>query len=317
MKPDSAAAPGDDDDGHILVLNKFPVIPNHFILATKAFREQTDLLGRDDLRVAFECLAAWQGSRHYHPRAAGAGADADDGDEAAKKGANENKKLFAFFNSGAESGASQPHRHLQFLPVEDMRAADAEASSGWIPLIERLSASATTDASDVQIQQVDGFSLRSLPSLPFAHFAICLPPRNSNNDSEKRKDIEEKEEGEGEEVGNVLHAMYLSLYRAAVAAAGISDGQELRRTSGPAAISYNLAMTEEVMMICPRRSETGVLQTNATSDDRLVSLNGTILAGTLMVKSEEQWHRLRGDGALIDSLLGQVGIPTVLGQDML
>lgn len=44
------------------------------------------------------------------------------------------KRLFAFFNSGDHSGASQPHRHLQFLPVEQMR--DSEEASGWELLID-------------------------------------------------------------------------------------------------------------------------------------------------------------------------------------
>lgn len=33
-------------------------------------------------------------------------------------------------------GASQPHRHLQFLPVENMR--DSEAANGWELLIDLI-----------------------------------------------------------------------------------------------------------------------------------------------------------------------------------
>jgi ATP adenylyltransferase len=68
---------------HFLVLNKFAIVPGHFILATKAFKEQTHLLEEDDLAVTFACLQAWR-----------------------KCGLD----LFAFFNSGEHSGASQPHR---------------------------------------------------------------------------------------------------------------------------------------------------------------------------------------------------------------
>lgn len=84
---------------HFLVLNKFPIIPRHFILATRANKPQTHFLEEDDLVAAFACLTAWSKS-------------AEPGRTASR--------LFAFFNSGEHSGASQQHRHIQFIPVEDL-----------------------------------------------------------------------------------------------------------------------------------------------------------------------------------------------------
>jgi ATP adenylyltransferase len=95
---------------HILVLNKFPVIPDHFILATKDYKEQTHLLEELDLVTAHSCLKA------YH----------DDGEE-----------LFGFYNSGEHSGASQPHRHIQFLPVDSMRSSMNDERS-WNVLADEL-----------------------------------------------------------------------------------------------------------------------------------------------------------------------------------
>jgi ATP adenylyltransferase/5',5'''-P-1,P-4-tetraphosphate phosphorylase II len=95
---------------HFLVLNKFPVIPNHFILATKPFKHQTDALELDDLEAAYACVRAYR----------------DKGEE-----------LFGFFNSGEASGASQPHRHIQFLPVESMRSGLQE-SAKWDVLADSL-----------------------------------------------------------------------------------------------------------------------------------------------------------------------------------
>ena len=94
----------------LLVLNIFPVIPDHFILATKDFKQQTDLLEKDDLEAAYACLKAYK----------------DNGEE-----------LFGFFNSGDHSGASQPHRHIQFLPVESMRSG-TEAGAKWNVLADNL-----------------------------------------------------------------------------------------------------------------------------------------------------------------------------------
>lgn len=86
----------------MLVLNKFPIIPNHFILATTEFKEQTDPLEASDLEASLALLEAWQQ-------------------------ASSEKKLFAFFNSGKHSGASQRHRHVQFLPIEDMKSDGVES----------------------------------------------------------------------------------------------------------------------------------------------------------------------------------------------
>ena len=40
-----------------------------------------------------------------------------------------------------------------------------------------------------------------------------------------------------------------------------------------------------------------------------VALNGTILAGTLVVKTEEDWNELRRDQGRLSDLLNLVGLP--------
>lgn len=45
--------------------------------------------------------------------------------------------LFGFFNSGEHSGASQPHRHIQFLPVASMRSG-IDAGKTWDVLADSL-----------------------------------------------------------------------------------------------------------------------------------------------------------------------------------
>ncbi len=123
----------------MLVLNKYPVIAQHFILATTAFERQGDLLGMGDLAATFACLRAWGAGEGDGDDDDGAGARAGPG-----PGTGATKRLFAFFNSGPHSGASQPHRHVQFLPVERMRdddGADADApGSDWSLLADRMAA---------------------------------------------------------------------------------------------------------------------------------------------------------------------------------
>lgn len=102
----------------MLVLNKFPIIPEHFILATKQNLQQTHALEQADLEATYACLKAWQ----------------DDENDASKP-----RRLFAFFNSGEHSGASQPHRHVQFLPTEAM------AAEGWELLVDAILARGTQE----------------------------------------------------------------------------------------------------------------------------------------------------------------------------
>src|SRR5438270_11151512 len=68
---------------HNLVLNKYPVIANHSIIATKTSKPQTDILEENDLALTHACRGAWaEDNNHATPG-----------------------RLFAFFNSGEHSGA--------------------------------------------------------------------------------------------------------------------------------------------------------------------------------------------------------------------
>ncbi|PGH16356.1 hypothetical protein AJ80_05206 [Polytolypa hystricis UAMH7299] len=251
---------------HVLVLNKFPVIPDHFILATKSYAPQGDLLEKADLTAAFACLEAWEADAE--PEGSG--------------------KLFAFFNSGEHSGASQPHRHIQFIPVEHMKAVDA--SHRWSPLIESLPGTSFADDLDA-LEPLD---------LPFVCFAATLPAKPSEDD---------------------LHNIYLALYRRAVKTGYEASGRQPANKEqntlpphGPAAVSYNLAVTATRMMICPRRSEAAPIPLGLDSESRapsagLIKPNGTILAGTLMVKTEEEWNALRNRPTIVEAILKTSGYP--------
>lgn len=89
-KPDPFENPSSDllvakipreNPSHLLLLNKYPVIPEHFILATKTNEAQSHMLEADDVAATHACLRSWE--------------DSSEG------------RLFAFFNSGDHSGASQ------------------------------------------------------------------------------------------------------------------------------------------------------------------------------------------------------------------
>lgn len=72
--------------GHVALLNKFPVLPGHLLVATREYAPQEEKLERGDCEALLRVLAAMDG--------------------------------LAFYNSGRVSGASQSHRHLQCVALD-------------------------------------------------------------------------------------------------------------------------------------------------------------------------------------------------------
>ncbi len=68
------------------------------------------------------------------------------------------------------------------------------------------------------------------------------------------------------------------------------------------------------MVLCPRLSES--LEIKGKNDDLLgpISLNGTLLGGTLLVKSEQEWDALRSDENKLKDILQAIGVPTVTNE---
>lgn len=130
--------------------------------------------------------------------------------------------------------------------------------------------------------------------LPLKHFALPLPPDPT--------------------IGQ-LHETYHTLYDGASKAVRLyietqKGDLELHPSEGGSSpISYNLAMTTSGMAIVPRRREAAVLKDSTGKEIGSVALNGTILAGTMMVKLQEEWDLLKNDRNQLDRVLGTIGIP--------
>ncbi|KAF2276007.1 uncharacterized protein EI97DRAFT_433938 [Westerdykella ornata] len=298
---------------HILVLNKFPIIPAHFILATKANKPQTHALEEDDLEVAYVCLRAWEEDSSVLSSSSGEGEGEGGGSETRDQPSpipeknqqkQARKRLFAFFNSGEHSGASQPHRHLQFLPVESIR--EQERAPGWELLLDLILNEGEVvgkDSSDTpSSEHSPDFPLLQHPSLPITHFAHRLPSSPTPS---------------------YLLQTYHSLLAAAQSAIHGFDPSSTTNTfptTHPIPLSYNLALTTSAMAILPRRAEGQTLlddaeegDDNSTTVAGSVSLNGTALAGTLMVKQQSEWDLLRRRPEKLDDILEAIGVPRVQG----
>ncbi|SAL24860.1 ATP adenylyltransferase family protein [Caballeronia humi] len=116
----------DIGERHILLLNKFNVIDHHLLIVTREFEPQQALLDATDFDALFACLTQIDG--------------------------------LGFYNSGPEAGASQPHKHLQIVPLPLGRSDSA------LP-IEPLLAAACSG---------------TVPGLPFAHAFARLDATGKN-----------------------------------------------------------------------------------------------------------------------------------------
>ncbi|MBI4194647.1 MAG: phosphorylase [Betaproteobacteria bacterium] len=169
---------------HVALLNKFNVIDRHLLIVTRRFVHQETLLDRDDLAALLACMA---------------------GHEA-----------LGFYNGGVTAGASQPHKHLQMVPL---------------PLGE----GGTLTPIDALLDTVPhrpGFC--TVPRLPFRHTFAWLEPALPGDPLKAAARLE-------------------ALYLAALAHIGVMavEGEGEHRQSAP----YNLLVTRRWLLAVPRTRE--------------------------------------------------------------
>lgn len=109
---------------HLVVLNKYPVIERHLLLVTRRFEDQSAPLTAADFD-ALRALMAQLGG-------------------------------LGFYNGGEEAGASQRHKHLQWIPAQPGNAC-------LTPFVARLPA-------------IPAFETVCDPALQWAHRFVRLPP---------------------------------------------------------------------------------------------------------------------------------------------
>lgn len=125
-----------------IVLNKFPIVKNHFMLTTKEFVSQDTPLSPSELLAAFTLLAK------LHEE-------------------DKDSQWFSFYNCGPQSGASQPHKHIQFMTLPD------KYTPFCLDLLEN------TNRSSRALQGV----AFQVPHVPFAHYVVALPEEKEVNEN--------------------------------------------------------------------------------------------------------------------------------------
>jgi ATP adenylyltransferase len=229
---------------YVVLLNKYSVIPHHFLLVTKEFKSQTSPLMPPELAQIYMLLVAARTA---------------------------NTPFFAFYNCGDHSGASQPHKHIQFIPIE-----------GDGPPIERLARTVKLESADKPF---------SLTSLPYANHVFRLPQISTSTPPS--------------ELEQTLATIFLSLVDLVISTIRHDPTYPAGRPS------YNVILTLEHMHLIPRKHETAPVRMGEADSETVerLSVNALGFAGMLLAKNEGELEAIKKEG--VGSILRSVGLESV------
>lgn len=169
---------------HVALLNKFNVIDGHLLIVTRRYVDQEALIDRGDFAALAACMREFEG--------------------------------LGFYNGGRQAGASQPHKHLQLVPLPLGR-----------------------DGSPVPVESLldavrDARGILGVPALPFRHAFSWIDSRWFDDVGIAARH---------------LRSLYLGLLGAA-GLRGVGAGAESRQSA-----PYNLLLTRRWMLLVPRARE--------------------------------------------------------------
>jgi sulfate adenylyltransferase (ADP) / ATP adenylyltransferase len=181
---DPAMYVADASATHVCLLNRFNVVDHHLLIVTRQFEPQARPLNRADFLALWTCLVEYDS--------------------------------LGFYNAGEAAGASQPHKHLQLVPLP---LAD---QGPRVPIEPLLPTAPSTPAS---IGQTVGF--------PFAHAFARFDPQ---------------------EVATPAEAAHrtLALYRQMLHTLRLC---ETPRDPSSLTAPYNLLLTQQWLLVVPRSRE--------------------------------------------------------------
>jgi sulfate adenylyltransferase (ADP) / ATP adenylyltransferase len=217
---------------HVCLINKFQVVDHHLLITTRDFVHQDTPLSPADFAVWWRCL-------------------------------NEYESL-GFYNGGKCAGASQPHRHMQVvplpldhsgprIPIEPILKVDSPVPQLQIPQLQ------TPSQLQSQIQTPNN-------RVPFRHAMASLD--SCYGRSHKKS-------------GDNLHRLYVQL----LDLTGISGSLQ---PDGRLQHAYNLLITRQWMILVPRRSECFAG----------ISLNAMAFAGAFLTRNRPELDTLRSRGPM-------------------
>jgi sulfate adenylyltransferase (ADP) / ATP adenylyltransferase len=170
---------------HVCLLNKYNVVDHHLLIITRAYEAQEDLLTLSDWEALWVCLHQIDG--------------------------------LGFYNSGKQAGASQPHKHLQLLPLPLVPQENLFGQK--VPIEAAFTAAIWQDKIGIS------------PVLPFQHAMMRLDWHKTLTPQQAAQNT-------------------LAAYSTLLTALGLKDGNEMNKLN-----PYNLLITREWLLIVPRMQE--------------------------------------------------------------
>ncbi|SOV07404.1 related to APA2 - ATP adenylyltransferase II [Ustilago sp. UG-2017a] len=219
------------------------------------------------------------------------------------QGGSMGTELLAFYNCGVTSGASQPHRHLQFVQCPPLDTTTEEAEeSGRLTKEEqekiteceyKVPVEALLDRIERDGKEQD--SVHALP-LPWQHFVVLLQPPAAAK----------KEEADMERyIGNKFMGLLDALFRARMFA---PEGEKEGRPS------FNILITKRAMHLIPRsKEEFEGLPGKEGSEGKVgnLSINSLAYAGFMLTRSIEEQEALKGVQGGVEEVLRCTGVGPV------
>ncbi|KAF9940560.1 bifunctional AP-4-A phosphorylase/ADP sulfurylase [Mortierella antarctica] len=230
----------DASEEHKILLNKFCIVPRHFLVVTKDFCQQTDPLSPEDM------LAVWN----------------------TLKAVRNTQDALAFYNCGSRSGASQPHKHMQVLPLE--------APAPIAALVRECS---KRQPGKKENRPGDVFSV------PFncINHVILLPDSEKTDKSEEDILIEA--------YITLMDAMMVSIREYAEQETLSEHDRKLCSSIMSSSFAYSWILTRDFMMIVPRKQESSHPVNGIALDINTLGFAGLVLAKT---KGELELVQTRG-----------------------
>uniref|UniRef100_A0A7S3QRK2 HIT domain-containing protein n=1 Tax=Dunaliella tertiolecta TaxID=3047 RepID=A0A7S3QRK2_DUNTE len=277
LPPEPQLLVGELSDSHLLVLNKFNVVRHHVLVVTKAFQAQHDPLNAHDLGAVWTVLKGMSQGRHSGG--------------------------LAFYNSGEFSGRSQPHKHLQVVPLpfidtdtgegqqqqHGMPGQHSQDTDGMGPPVEPLVKQAAKASGAALFEP---FPVRQLP---YVCYAAMLTDGSGRDPSPQ-----ELERTSMELLRQACPNAPIPSSPPPPSAPSSSDPLDLPDSPPqppPGAPSYNTIITSQFMLTVPRSAEAA----------EGIAINALGYAGTILVKSEEHVAQVEQSGP--SNLLRRLGCP--------
>ncbi|KAF5321575.1 hypothetical protein D9619_001543 [Psilocybe cf. subviscida] len=244
----------ESNEDFVILLNKYSVVPQHFLMVTKDFKSQGSPLMPSELVQTYLLLSA-----------------------ARKTG----KKFFAFYNCGDNSGASQAHKHIQFIPL-------AEGEDG--PPVEVLAKKAQISFPDRPF---------SLQQLSYANHCYRFPSGLADFSPDQLE--------------GVMADAFLKLLDLAISTIRHDPDYPVGNPS------YNVVITLDHMHIIPRRQENYILESNGEkvsvnalgfagmllvkSDEEMEDVKRETISKILRGVGLESVHELQVEGTALENPL--------------